>query len=560
VALSRGLTLLGTALLAIAALGEKTAEVTTFSARVNTVPVPVVVRDRNANAMGTLTKEDFEVFDNGKRQTIDGFSVERSSPTTGAAAPSFTTPSAASTERAPSVSAGLVLPDRFVAFIFDDLHLNFGDLAQARKAVLPYFSSEKSPTTRFALFTTSGLGNVDFTNDMAKLRDSLDKVLPREHKTGSNSSSCPPYLSPYVADQIVNRDNPDAIAAILTEEANCFPGAKVSRERVIGYAHEALTLSEDDTRVAIGVLRSIVRRMSIMPGQREAVLVSPGFLSTSFTLEVTEVINKAARENVVVNAIDARGLQADPMYDASRPSYPPSVALVMSGLDRDAQWASGDVLAEVAEGTGGSWFHDRNDLGEGFRRAALAPDVHYVLTYSPSDLKNDGKFHKIKVALKEPKGYTVLARRGYYAPARPTDDVTRIKQDIDDAVFSRDEVHTIPMTLTTQFSKVANASVKLAVITHVDVAPLHFRKAEKLNSDEVVIVSALFDTNGNYVNSNQKTLQLRVKDEHLDERLKAGVTVQTDYDVKPGAYLVRLVVRDTEGQEIASTNGSVEIP
>ncbi len=551
---SCGVSLIGATLLATAALAEKTAEVTTFSARVNTVPVPVVVRDRNANAIGTLTKEDFDVFDNGKRQTIDGFSVERTFGTVASSLPTMP-------DRTPSVKvSGLVLPDRFMAFIFDDLHLEFGDLAQARNAVLPYLSSEKSPTTRFALFTTSGLGNVDFTNDMAKLRDSLNKIVPREHKTGSNSSSCPPYISPYVADQIVNRNNPDAISAIVTEETNCFPGSSVNSEIVQGYARQALTMSETDTRVAIGVLRSIVRRMSIMPGQREAVLVSPGFLSTSFSFEVTEVINKAARENVVVNAIDARGLQADSIFDASRPSYSPSIAFVMSGLDRDAQKVSGDVLAEIAEGTGGSWFHDRNDLGEGFRRAALAPDVHYVLSYSPSDLKNDGKFHKIKVTLKDLKGYTVRARRGYYAPARPTDEVTRVKQDIDDAVFSRDEVNTIPMTLKTEFSKATDTRVKLALITRIDVTPLRFRKVEGVNSDEVVIVSALFDTNGNYVNSNQKTLQLRVSDEHLDERLKTGVTVQTDYDVMPGVYLIRLVVRDTEGQEMASTNGSVEVP
>jgi VWFA-related protein len=478
------------------ALGEKPAETTTFSARVNTVPVPVVVRDRNANAIGTLTKENFEVFDNGKRQTIKGFSIERTSSSDAGA------PSSAPAERAHNLSAGgLVFPDRFVAFIFDDLHLEFGDLAQARNAVLPYFSSGKDPTSRFALFTTSGLGDVDFTNDMAKLRDSLNKVVPREHQTGSRSSSCPPYLSPYVADQIVNRNNPDAISAILAEESKCFPGPRVSPEIVLGYARQSLTLSETDTRTAIGVLRGIVRRMSILPGQREAVLVSPGFLSTSFTSEVTEIVSKAARENVVINAIDARGLQADPMFDASRPSYSPSLALVRSG-----------------------------------------------------------KFHKIKVTLKDAKSYTVLARRGYFAPARPTDEAIRIKQDIDDAVFSRDEALTIPMTLKTEFSNPVNTNVKLAVIAHIDVAPLRFRKAEGLNSDDVVIVSALFDTNGNYVNSNQKTLQLRVKDEHLGERLKAGVTVQTDYDVKPGAYLVRLVVRDTEGEEIASTNGSVEIP
>ena len=552
-----GLRLLGATLLAGAALAERTAEVTTFSARVNTVAVPVVIRDRNANAIGTLTKEDFKVSDNGKQQTIVGLSVERLIPP---GAPASALSAESTNKLSEQGESRAAFPDRFVAFVFDDLHLEFGDLARARKAVLPYFSVEKGPNTRFALFTTSGLDNVDFTEDLTKIRDDLNKIAPRQHNAGSSSSSCPPYVSPYVADQIVNRNNPDAISAITTQESVCFPGAPVTRERVLAEADHALTLSETDTRVAIGVLRSIVRRMSIMPGQREAVLVSPGFVSTNFSLELTEVINKAARERVVVNAIDARGLQTDSMFDASRPSYSPAIAIVMSGLDRDAQKSTGDVLAEIAEGTGGTWFHNCNDLEEGFRRAALAPDVHYVLTYSPANLNYDGKFHKIKIALKESKGYTVQARRGYYAPRRPADQDAQSKQDIDDAVFSRDEVHTIPMTLSTRFAKSTNAAVKVAVITHIDVASLHFRKADGLNSDDVVIVSALFDKNGNYVTSNQKTLQLRVRDERLEERLKAGVTTETDYDVRPGAYLVRLVVRDTEGQEIASTNGSVEIP
>src|SRR5579863_8141635 len=50
---------------------------TTFSTRVNLVVVPVVVRDRKGRAIGTLTKEDFQLFDKGKLQTITRFSVEK---------------------------------------------------------------------------------------------------------------------------------------------------------------------------------------------------------------------------------------------------------------------------------------------------------------------------------------------------------------------------------------------------------------------------------------------------------------------------------------------------
>jgi hypothetical protein len=38
------------------------------------------------------------------------------------------------------------------------------------------------------------------------------------------------------------------------------------------------------------------------------------------------------------------------------------------------------------------------------------------------------------------------------------------------------------------------------------------------------------------------------------------VVIRTDFDVKPGAYLVRLVVRDAEGQQITAENAAVEVP
>lgn len=562
---------MGAALCAGLAPAQENAEVSTketaatFSAHVNIVTVPVVVRDRNSNPVGTLKKEDFLVFDNGKPQVIGRFTVEKNGvsaagvpPAVAAAAPPDSATPGEAAEKAPAI------PDRFVAFIFDDLHLEFADLAQARKAVLPYLDPQKAGTnTRIALFTTSGQNVVDFTDDLAKLRDDLNRIIPRRREFGSRSANCPPYISPYVADQILNKNNQSAVQAIIVEEYACVggPPPTIQPQQIEAEAQQVLSSSEVETHTTLGVLRNIVRRMSGMPGQRVAVLVSPGYLiTTGFESELTEIINLAVRQNVVVNTLDARGLYTDATLDASRATYPGSVAITMQGFDRDDQLITGEVLGEIADGTGGTWFHNNNDLGEGFRRTTAAPEVYYVLAYSPGDLKNDGRFHKIKVALKEGKGFTIQARHGYYAPTKKTDEADQAKEDIENAVFSRDEIHTIPVTVHTQFFKTNDTAAKLAVITHIDLAHLRLRKSSGRNSDDLVVVSALFDSNGNYVTANQKTLELRLKDEHLEARLKSGVTLKSDFDVKPGAYLVRLVVRDTEGQEIASTNGSVEIP
>ena len=89
---------------------------------------------------------------------------------------------------------------------------------------------------------------------------------------------------------------------------------------------------------------------------------------------------------------------------------------------------------------------------------------------------------------------------------------------------------------------------------------IRFRKADGRNRNDLTVASGLFDRNGNLVAGNQKVLEMRLRDETLASRLGSGITVRTSFDVKPGSYLVRLVVRDAEGQLMAATNGAVEIP
>jgi hypothetical protein len=74
------------------------------------------------------------------------------------------------------------------------------------------------------------------------------------------------------------------------------------------------------------------------------------------------------------------------------------------------------------------------------------------------------------------------------------------------------------------------------------------------------VVSGLFDRNGNLVMGNSKTVEMHLKDQTLERRLDAGITVKSSFDVKPGSYLIRLVIRDSEGQLMAAANGTVDIP
>jgi hypothetical protein len=217
------------------------------------------------------------------------------------------------------------------------------------------------------------------------------------------------------------------------------------------------------------------------------------------------------------------------------------------------------VMEDLAHATGGDWFHANNDLGEGFRRLAAAPEFIYVLAFTPENLKSDGKYHKLQVTLRDPKGVALQVRKGYYAPRRETDATDQAKQEIEDAVFSREVIKDIPLAVHTQFFRSGDVDASLSVVAQMDIKSLHYRKADGRNHDDLTIVSALFDLNGNYITGQQKMLTLRLKDDTLEKKLDSGIRIKTSFNVKTGSYVVRVVVRDSEGQMMASENTAVDI-
>jgi hypothetical protein len=98
------------------------------------------------------------------------------------------------------------------------------------------------------------------------------------------------------------------------------------------------------------------------------------------------------------------------------------------------------------------------------------------------------------------------------------------------------------------------------VVARVNLKSLRFRKADGRNNDNLTVLSGVFDRNGNYITGTEKILELRLLDTTLEKLLNSGVTVRTNFDVAPGNYVIRLVVRDSEGQNMAARNGVVDIP
>jgi VWFA-related protein len=537
-------------------------EPTTFKVNVKLVVVRAVVRDSQGHAIGNLRQEDFQIFDKGKPEVITQFEVEQ--PGTLAAKArqqsvenSGDTPFADTSSKTGDASA---VPERFVAYLFDDVHLEFGDLARVREAAERHFAALR-PTDRAAIFTTSGQTTLDFTDDRGQLHATLLRLQPRPIARGFGQDC--PDISYYQADLIVNKNDPQATQVAIQDAIACNPSPTPATALAMATAlvqatsGSVLSGGDHESRISLGLLSDVVRNISRKPGQRSVVLVSPGFITPQLEYDYTQIIDHAVRSQVVVNTLDARGLYVPPPFGGPTQMRAPSGGKIL--IETAAASAQDDLLAVLADSTGGVFFHDNNDLDEGFRRVADTPEYSYVLAFVPQNLKLDGSFHALKVTLKNPQKLTLQARRGYYAPKNFTSPDEQAKQEIVDAMYSQEELHNLPVNLHTQFFKASDQDAKLVVLAHVDVKRLHFRKLEGRNNNVLTCVSAVFNRNGSFIQGIEKTVTMNLKDDTLQRKADSGITLKTSFDVKPGSYLVRLVVRDAEGQLMSAENGTVEI-
>ncbi len=386
-----------------------------FRLQSNLVIVRVVVRDPGGHPVTGLKKEDFRLFDEGKEQTLSQFEEEPSPPP-----PSVTS--------APST---LLQNPRFISFYFDDLNSSAAELVQARDAADHYLATSLQPNDRIAIFDAEKVLS-DFTSDPGTIHEALMQL-----RTGSSAARqhpCPD-LSDYLALQLLNNDDPQSDAwKAAWEQGKACPGNAFSSsnigadgpDRSFVVAVRALAQSIADrnqarTRSSLEQIDKVVSLTAPAPGDRSLLLVSPGFLAANEQPSLDRIIDRALRAGITISSLDPKGLavlmrESDPSRDSGSPSDPRAMQ-ARSSLDRSGELTHADVLVELAQGTGGQFFHNSNDLRAGLK--ALAADApHYILAFSPRNAKPDGKFHALKVSLAEKrKGYGIQARRGYYAVA-----------------------------------------------------------------------------------------------------------------------------------------------
>ena len=529
------------------------------------IQIDVTVTDRAGKIVTDLKPEDFEIFENGEKQNVSSLSfVSNVRTTTLEPTPTRKIDKNAASVPVPPVQIRPEQVRRTIALVVDDLTLSFESTHFVRRALRKFVDEQMQDGDLVAIIRTGGgVGALQqFSSDRAQLRAAIEKVRWNPQGSGRIGAFAPIEATPLERVQAMGGE----VSAELLE-------AERNRER-----------SNSDFRGdvfaggTLGALDFIVRGMQELPGRKSVMLLSDGFKilvkgENGFT-ESSRILDKlrrltdlANRASVVVYTLDARGLQTLSLTAEDDTSSQSREQLEQKISDRRSElFDTQDGLVFLARQTGGSAIINSNDISGGIRKI-LDDQSYYLLAYEPEAETFDAKtrrYNKLQIKVNRP-GLRVRYRSGFFGvsdeqiqkPANRT-----AQEQIMTALTSPFAVNGIALRLNTLFGdNTANGSFIRSLI-HVNAADLTFTDAPDGTKKALFDVAAInFGDNGTVADQIRQSYTMTVGKEEYQKVIAEGFVYQFTFPVKkPGAFQLRVAVRDRKSEKVGSANQFVEVP
>ena len=337
-------------------------------------------------------------------------------------------------------------------------------------------------------------------------------------------------------------------------------------------------------RNTIASLGAIVEAMGELPGRKSLILLSDSVPIQNQELEpsdydnlpagagddwiyrrgLNKIAERAMRNSVVIYSVDTQGLQvtgptaADSFSGDLRMAGPQlqNLLATRSRLLQDRR-AGGDMLARQ---TGG--FQIRNSNAFGLDRIMTDQSGYYLLGYRPSDETFNKRFHHIKAKLKR-SGLDVRTRLGFYGVSE--DDVKlQLRSPVqmtNFALMSPFRAQNLEIEIASFFANDAAAGSLVRSFIYLDPAELTFKPVNDRQETSLEIHGVLFGDNGIPAEEVTHGLTLSLKEAEFEKAKREGLRLRFDMPARrPGAYQVRIAVREGYSYKIGSAGQVVAIP
>jgi VWFA-related protein len=511
----------------------------TFKVEVNYVEIDAVVTDAAGTFVRELTKEDFEVTEEGKPQAISTFTlvnvpVERPDP-----------PLFKRTTVEPDVQSNRGGANgRVFLLVLDDLQTDARRTPRVRAAARQFVERHVGANDLVAVVQTGGStsGSQEFTSSHPRLLAAVDKFVGKKLPSITMAKLDSYYTNPsrrgtdaYDAERSAKaRDTLDTLRNLAE-----YLGGIRGRRKAIVWFGEGIDYPMDnpfDSRDA-----SVVRDLML------------------------DTIAAATRASVSFYGIDPRGLGAgmDETIDIASLPDDPTVNLGPGSIQEEVRQAQ-NSLRTISTETGGFAVVNKTDMTEAFSRIVRENSSYYLIGYYSSDERRDGKFRSVGVRVKRP-GLEVRARKGYTAPkGRPAARSATLGSDASPEV--REALNSpLPTTGLTMavfaapfVGKAPKASI--AVIVEIEPGQLKFVEKNGVFAEDLELVAIAVDSNGKVQDGGRDQAPLRLTQRNYESVMRSGLRLTRRLQLRPGRYQLRVAARESNGAAVGGVSLDLDVP
>ena len=507
---------------------------------VEVVAVDAVVTDSHGKYVTDLEASDFEIEEDGRKQTISNCTY--------IAAESMTELPAAMTPLVHLAQRQAVR--RTMALVVDDLGLSFESTVRVRNALHDFIDRQMLPGDLVAIVRASaGLGALQqFTSDRRMLHAAVDTIRFKLSGRGVIGAFSMPGLhgggeSGGLSNSGQGPAGGAAQMAALKARLDTFAAAR-ERDRQLYL-----------TSGTLGAVRFVLGGLLRMPGRKSIVLVSEGFpmydedgSRSRVSDAIRTLIDLASRASVVIYSFDPRGLLATWNHKV------------------ESETRAG--MSSLATDTGGLLLADSNDLKGEIARILDDQRGYYLIGYTPDPVSSRGgqakeAYHRITVRARRP-GLRVRSRRGFYPVSaglekvEPSDPAQKLLEAAQ-SPFSAGE---LALRLTTIFEHDKAQGSFVRSLLHLDARGLTFtERPDGSHEAELQLVTLAFEADGRAVRSAGRQDRLGIKADAFEATLRGGLVYSFEMPVaRPGGYQVRAAVLDIASGRLGSASQFVEVP
>ena len=550
------------------AAGQESTPATTFPAQIDMVTVDAVVTDKKGAAASSLRKEDFIITEDGVPQSVASFDAVQVPPL-----------AATAPKARPRVSSNAGREQgqgRSFVIVFDDINLTPMMSHRAKGAVAEFLKSGVREGDRVLLVATGGAAW--WSTRMEAGRDQLLTLLKRldgryipdtspERMSDYEAMRINVYRDPQVMERVRRRFETYGITHGNTGGGALDSGtAGMEDPMVTGRATEVYYQATSRNRITLEIMERVLQALGETRGRKSVILVSQGFIYDPNLDEFKRVVQASRRSNAAIYFLDTRGLGGMPL--AMTAQFGPALDERDIGFAFTESIDASEGAESIAADSGGFTVRNTNDLNTGIKRIADESRMYYLIGYNPTNTARDGKFRKIQVKLAsgpDKKGLRVRARKGYYAPSEGKTAFTPKPGAPDpefqaavDSPFDRDD---IPLRMTSYvFDETLIGKSQAVIATDLDVRSLTFEERENRFHDtvELLLVVAHRET-GEYFRYDQK-IELKLQATTRERLQKTWFPVVRDFELKPGGYQAKMVVREKSTGRIGTLVHEFEVP